>query len=291
MTQDQDSPSSNVTQEVEQPASRRNLFSFRVLKRFIRRSRTRLWFFMYVNGQRLGNFLPGAAIVITSLFAVFIVRYFPSTSYAAWHMTSSGQIGDTVGGLTAPFIGILNAVLLWWTLKVQNRYWRRSDIRFDIDRKIEFINSVIEKCELTTFRFGSRTDPGQTFKGLNAIYKTRQLIGTYPPHIGTQKVESMQWHVFLRRIQTILSTASTTLDQIQELHLENDKDQQLMDDLMDQIADVRVFIRSYIGFYDAHVHNQNFSHYMNGQMYHSLKRNIDALESQYNGLSGYEPFG
>ena len=31
---------------------------------------------------------------------------------------STGWIGDTIGGITAPFIGLINILLLIWTLRV-----------------------------------------------------------------------------------------------------------------------------------------------------------------------------
>lgn len=33
--------------------------------------------------------------------------------------TKTGSIGDTIGGITAPFVGLVSILLLWWTLKAQ----------------------------------------------------------------------------------------------------------------------------------------------------------------------------
>jgi hypothetical protein len=54
------------------------------------------------------------AFVITAVLSPFLLTQ--GALHADLIFTDTGAIGDTVGGLTAPVIGLLNAVLLYWTL-------------------------------------------------------------------------------------------------------------------------------------------------------------------------------
>jgi hypothetical protein len=73
------------------------------------------------------------AFVITAVLSPFLLTQ--GALHADLIFTDTGAIGDTVGGLTAPVIGLLNAVLLYWTLKRQEdeirngESYREQDIR------------------------------------------------------------------------------------------------------------------------------------------------------------------
>jgi hypothetical protein len=107
--------------------------------------------------------------------------------------SDTGEIGDTIGGLTAPFIGLLNAVLLWWTLRKQRdsfRQERMNDendryqerLNDEIDRYSERLNSLINNLKIeTTLRFPMGDDEFSkelvgVHHGLRAFYKLEGLF-------------------------------------------------------------------------------------------------------------------
>lgn len=64
-------------------------------------------------------------IIIIALSFILIVIIIPIVLTRTWgpecleFTESTGWVGDTLGGITAPFIGFLNIILLIWTLQKQ----------------------------------------------------------------------------------------------------------------------------------------------------------------------------
>lgn len=74
-------------------------------------------------------------IIIFSVLLITIAYCIPKffiwniLGYENWNIYSeTGTIGDTFGGLSAPFIGILNVILLIWTLYQQIEFEKKQDI-------------------------------------------------------------------------------------------------------------------------------------------------------------------
>ena len=67
-------------------------------------------------------------IIIIALSFILIVITIPIVLTRTWgpecleFTESTGWVGDTLGGITAPFIGFLNIILLIWTLQKQIEY-------------------------------------------------------------------------------------------------------------------------------------------------------------------------
>lgn len=63
-------------------------------------------------------------------FALIVVLCFPALytcqTISIGDFTKTGQIGDTIGGITAPFIGLINIGLLIWTLWEQLTFNKRQ---------------------------------------------------------------------------------------------------------------------------------------------------------------------
>lgn len=68
--------------------------------------------------MKKSNFLIGFAILFT-FFAPFI---FTLKGPEFLDFTEKGEIGDTIAGTTAPIIGLVNAILLYFTLREQYRF-------------------------------------------------------------------------------------------------------------------------------------------------------------------------
>lgn len=74
-------------------------------------------------------------IIIFSVLLITIAYCIPKffiwniLGYENWNIyNETGTIGDTFGGLSAPFIGILNVILLIWTLYQQIEFEKKQDI-------------------------------------------------------------------------------------------------------------------------------------------------------------------
>jgi hypothetical protein len=60
--------------------------------------------------------------------------------------TETGQIGDTLGGITAPFIGIFSIVLLVKTLASQNEFNRKQQIKEDYNTISLLMRDIQKSC-------------------------------------------------------------------------------------------------------------------------------------------------
>ena len=77
--------------------------------------------------MKKSNFLIGFAILFT-FFAPFI---FTLNGPEFLDFTEKGEIGDTIAGTTAPIIGLVNAILLYFTLREQIRAMAEVPLAFE----------------------------------------------------------------------------------------------------------------------------------------------------------------
>lgn len=65
------------------------------------------------------------------LFGVFFSPWLFTRSYLSdwdfFDFSTTGSIGDTIGGITAPIVGIVSILLLWWTLRSQLKFNEDQD--------------------------------------------------------------------------------------------------------------------------------------------------------------------
>lgn len=92
----------------------------------------------------------GAGFVTITLVLFACASPFIFTQYGAerFNYSDTGQIGDTIGGLTAPIIGVLNAILLYWTIRTQSQQIRQDRLRFDIDKRIDRVKASIKGLKI-----------------------------------------------------------------------------------------------------------------------------------------------
>ncbi len=90
-------------------------------------------------------------IVVGILFAIFAPILF-TQNWTCIDFAKKGQIGDTIGGITAPIIGILSILLLYFTLKAQMDFDKKqTELSSDEQFKSTFFNllqvqrDIIEK--------------------------------------------------------------------------------------------------------------------------------------------------
>lgn len=93
--------------------------------------------------------------------------------------SSSGNIGDTLGGTTAPFIGLISVILLYWTLKEQQSFNERQQ------RANEAQTQLIRDEQFKSTFFMLLQEQRDILKSLQAIYPTLDSSTT---KIKTHKV-------------------------------------------------------------------------------------------------------
>ena len=80
----------------------------------------------------------------------------------------TGNIGDTIGGITAPIVGLVSVFLLWWTLKAQLEFNARQD---EINREQKEYNDTMRILTL-------EAQLSQLAEGISFGYSTRDGIGS-----------------------------------------------------------------------------------------------------------------
>ena len=88
------------------------------------------------------------AIVILSIPAILT-----QTGYAIFDFSNTGQIGDTIGGITAPFIGLLSAFLIYEAFIVQVKANRIQSKNYEFGIALKLIDDLEEKLTVNNKRF------------------------------------------------------------------------------------------------------------------------------------------
>ena len=111
-----------------------------------------------VNWMKVFTFVMIALIVFAPLI---FTRGLLCSSVA---FNNTGQIGDTIGGTTAPFIGVLSAILLYVTLNEQRKFNRQQQrLAMEEQFKTMFFNllnvqrDITSKLELSFFQLNYNT--------------------------------------------------------------------------------------------------------------------------------------
>ncbi|MCD8413615.1 hypothetical protein [Tenacibaculum finnmarkense] len=141
--------------------------------------------------------------------------------------TQTGQIGDTIGGITAPIVNIIGAILVFYALKAQIEANRLIQDQFD-DQKEEELNRKklvyiteqvnIIRADLNDFTFSYRKDNYKyNYSGADGIYEFLKSIKN-----GGNHHENYQ--VFLNRnpkINELVNLLKIINKQIDIIELEN----------------------------------------------------------------------
>ncbi|OKL41199.1 hypothetical protein [Pontibacter flavimaris] len=141
-------------------------------------------------------------IFIFCSFLIGIVILFTRKPLYSWYdISEGGAVGDAIGGITAPFINLLGAILVYLALRAQNKantiqkkaLEEEADksLRLEISRQVESIltevSQELDSLELQykIFHHAVSTKPGGNYflykesesnKGLNAIKNAIQLL-------------------------------------------------------------------------------------------------------------------
>lgn len=115
-------------------------------------------------------------VVFVCMLVLTILSPFLFTRSSGWlDFSGTGEIGDTIGGLTAPFISLLSVVLLYLTLKEQIETNRENALkevsRKDYESLIRQAHLIKEDFEALVLHTG-----GKIFAGNRALFEIKDLL-------------------------------------------------------------------------------------------------------------------
>lgn len=124
----------------------------------------------------------GLFVLFVIVLAIFAPIIFTSHGFECFNKTGTGQIGDTIGGTTAPFWGFLSVILLYVTLKEQQSFNKIQKLSSDLEVIMKLRDNISElsnniEVKIINIREGAET----TYKGASYI---EQLRSTTNPNNG-----------------------------------------------------------------------------------------------------------
>jgi len=175
-----------------------------------------------------------AIIVIFSILALIAPFTLTREGPKWFDFTTTGEIGDTIGGLTAPFIGILNALLLFVTLRRQEeqikmqreetenqkRHRQEDIITALIDRKTDLMNRVLVSLTLTIdyipdsekFGIDLADDIRGSYTGIYSLHIVyNYLFNESHPMLGYFKISPVEWSHFFTQMNFAIIEAGMAL--------------------------------------------------------------------------------
>lgn len=167
-----------------------------------------------------GNTLLWIGIPIVLLAPFLFTRTFGLIDF-----TETGTIGDTIGGITAPIIGLIGAVLVFLALKAQiqaNILVQRQIENQEIEKKLELESSQLNKLyenlksSIDNFSFTTldtwdfHNNENKELKGSEAFYKLFQEFYC-DAHMGE---EDLKTNPKITEVISILEICDKLLDKI-----------------------------------------------------------------------------
>ena len=106
-------------------------------------------------------------LIITGLvFLFFLPALLTQTSWYLWDFSNVGQVGDTIGGITAPFVGLLGAYLVYKAFEAQVKANQIQSEANEVQRKtaefevaLKLIDDLGNKLNANTYRHEDLVDP------------------------------------------------------------------------------------------------------------------------------------
>lgn len=114
--------------------------------------------------------IVGAGVIIA--FTPYLLTC--NAIHERFNFTETGNIGDTIGGITAPFVGMLNVVLLYITLHAQLNFNKKQARDNDLSHLIEIQTTMITYAEGIEYKYsvdknGHSSPEQRTKKGLSTL--------------------------------------------------------------------------------------------------------------------------
>lgn len=215
------------------------------------------------------------------------------TSCSRWYwfdFTNTGQIGDTIGGLTAPVIGLLNAVLLYVTLRRQDNQinqqnQQRKEDKFEalFNRKFELIGSLIKSLELSVnFKnapdFVEAKESGsKIYRGEQALLTARGFFLSEHDFLRFHLVAGLEWAELMNTISQIVVETIWVLDENLKSTLEIDEKKIRYEYLVAYISYIPLLFSEMTEYKKAFPNDKGLKIFKVDE-YLSFKRNVDMIK-------------
>lgn len=129
-------------------------------------------------------------LVLLMVFFLFFPYWFTSRSWFDLDFTSTGQIGDTIGGILGPFIAIAAAILTFFAFWVQFKANEQQKIDLQIERfENKFYNLIeIHRNNVSELIIGTKTGGRKAYISMfNELKFTYLIIKDYYNNIYKNK--------------------------------------------------------------------------------------------------------
>lgn len=159
-------------------------------------------------------------IVAAAILAPII---FTLPGFECFNKTTTGQIGDTIGGTTAPFWGFLSVILLYLTFREQ-RVFNREQLSFnrtqqaasDYEILMKIRDNISSLCNALELNIVHQKVPGKSqFKGASFIEELRNT--THPDNY----IEEAEFDKLYKNVVEIAELCLLYYNLIQQSSLEN----------------------------------------------------------------------
>lgn len=195
-----------------------------------------------MNTEKKGDILIGVTIVFV---LVGPVLFSLPAMCDLFSLSDKGTIGDALGGITAPIIGLASIILLYWTL--------REQIRINIEqKKFNDVNRVLSMSSQITrmaddLRFGFSNEQGIVVgHGLSSI----QILDHNKTNVGIAAEEFEQLFEKIQQLDNATTLLFLTLKD-RSLSLDMNERQLMVDNL-------KSFLEKYSLFYGLVINSKIF---------------------------------
>jgi hypothetical protein len=111
----------------------------------------------------LANF-PAYKLFGLGLLIMMLPALLTQTSFSLFDFSSVGQVGDTIGGITAPFIGLLSAYLIYKAFIVQVEANKIQSKNNEFGIALKLIDDLENRLTRGVHRYESTLSDGKTLK-------------------------------------------------------------------------------------------------------------------------------
>lgn len=124
-------------------------------------------------------------VVVCTLVAMIVcpVLFTAPALVDCLNFTETGQIGDTIGGITAPVVGLCSIILLYYTLKEQMNFNKSQSKDNKMTQLLGLQSDIIQMNERVKFSFrNSSSEPLIEVSGVCSL-NLLETVNDYKPYI------------------------------------------------------------------------------------------------------------
>lgn len=203
------------------------------------------------------NFL----ILLFGIFLIFLAIFLCTRPalYESWDLSSSGQIGDTIGGITSPLINLIGAYLVFISFqaqitanklqadalenektirKTENDFQKQISQFEDIKLSLREIEFVVELPSSWSAEGGNIPNPPLIFKGLNAL---NEYINRIRNPDGYQRQSYSTYGIYIT-FQFMMLSLYDLIENV-ELKIEDEIDKEYL------IRNIKLFYLNFLQYF------------------------------------------